>query len=125
MKKLLLFIFPLLILLIACYKDKGNYTYSLPEAPMVSDLDTVYSAIVGDSLIISPTITKSNGTGDLSFDWSILIPEELRSLDISGPQLKMIFSLGAKRYNTKLTVTDNSNGMKYFYFLAIDGQTVF
>lgn len=113
------------MLVAACYKDKGNYTYSVPETPMVSNLDTVYAAVVGDSLIISPTITKSDGSADLTLNWSIAVPEELKSLELTGPQLRMIFSLGAKRYRTKLTITDNSNGMKYFRFFDIDGQTVF
>ena len=81
--------------------------------------------MVGDSLVITPEIVKSNGTEDLSFNWSIGIPDEFRSLEFEGPELRMIFSLGAKRYRTKLTVTDNSNGMKYFYFFSIDGQTIF
>ena len=49
----------LLTLLAACYRDKGNYDYNVPEEPIVTNLDTVYSVFVGDSLIIKPTVKYS------------------------------------------------------------------
>ncbi|MCH5717417.1 hypothetical protein [Niabella hibiscisoli] len=42
------------VILVSCFKDKGNYDVVLPVEPVISNLDTVYTAYVGDSLIIEP-----------------------------------------------------------------------
>lgn len=120
----LLIITGLLMLLAACYKDKGNYDYNPPEEPVVTNLDTVYSVFVGDSLIITPTV-KYSDLSKLSFDWKIAIPELISDLSFKGPEIRTVFGLGANRYRGKLTITDNSNGMKYFFDFAISGKTNF
>jgi hypothetical protein len=50
------------ITLSACHKDLGDYEINMPATPEVANLDSVYTAVVGDSLIIKPTI--KNTTGD-------------------------------------------------------------
>lgn len=71
MNKLLTGLLAVLLFVAAgCYKDKGNYDYHVPEEPLVTKLDTVYPAFVGDSLIIAPVITTTTKM-DLSFDWEI------------------------------------------------------
>jgi hypothetical protein len=75
MKKGILYLLTIVALVIsACYKDKGNYEYSMPETPKVATLDTVYSVFVGDSLIIEPGVSMQNGTGHLTYDWKIAVP---------------------------------------------------
>lgn len=113
------------MLLISCYKDKGNYHYSMPEEPVVHTLDSVYAVFVGDSLIIDPGVTSSKGSGQLQLFWKISVPERLASDTFSGPQLRIIFGLGPKRYHGRLTITDMTNGMKYFRDFSIDGKTAF
>lgn len=112
------------LLAAGCYKDKGNYEYNVPEEPVVTNLDTVYYAFVGDSLIIRPVVTTRQPM-DLSYEWKIAIPVELRHLSFTGPELHTIFGLTAERYYAQLVITDNSNGMKYFHKFAIQGQTDF
>ena len=114
----------LLALLAACYKDKGNYDYNVPEKPIVTNLDTVYSVFVGDSLIIRPSIQYSDHS-KLDFDWKIAIPELTSDLAFKGPEIRTVFGLGANRYRGKLTITDNSNGMKYFHDFVVSGKTNF
>ncbi|HEX2533286.1 MAG TPA: PKD-like family lipoprotein [Chitinophagaceae bacterium] len=121
----LLFLLPVLLLLNACYKDKGNYTYDLPKEPLVTSLDTVYDVFVGDSLIIDPGVQTPNGTAHLKYDWKIAVPEQLSHLSYTGPQLRTVFGLGPKRYFARLTISDTTNGMKYFRDFAIDGKTAF
>jgi hypothetical protein len=112
----------LLFVVAGCYKDKGNYDYQVPEEPLVTKLDTVYPAFVGDSLIIAPVIITSKKM-DLSYDWEIAVPIQLKALTFTGPQLRTIFGLTAERYYARLIITDNSTGMKYFHKFAIQGQT--
>jgi hypothetical protein len=113
-----------LFVVAGCYKDKGNYDYLVPEEPVVTQLDTVYAAFVGDSLIIKPVIT-AKGKMDLSYEWKIAVPIELREIKFTGPELHTVFGLTAERYYAQFTVTDNSNGMKYFHKFIIQGQTAF
>src|SRR3569833_1898403 len=110
---------------VSCYKDKGNYSYNVPPVPVIKGLDTVYSAIVGDSLVINPTVTIAGPNPKLGFVWKITVPEQLKPLDFEGPALRTIFGLNPSRYYARLTVIDSTNGMKYFYDFAIDGKTVF
>ena len=125
MYKLLTGICALLILSLAgCYKDKGNYTYQLPEEPKVSSLDTVYEVFVGDSLIITPVITMSN-KANLRYEWKIVVPEQMTELSFRGPELRTVFGLSSSRYSGRFTITDSANGMKYFYSFQVQGKTDF
>ncbi|MBO9631565.1 MAG: hypothetical protein J7578_00505, partial [Chitinophagaceae bacterium] len=124
MHKRLIMVVSLFALLAACYKDKGNYDYNPPEIPVVTNLDTVYSVFVGDSLIVAPSI-KYTDPSKLSFDWKIAIPELVSDLSFTGPAIRTVFGLGANRYRAKLTITDNSNGMKYFHDFIVSGKTNF
>src|SRR6186713_521186 len=111
--------------LVSCYKDKGNYTYHVPPAPVITHFDTVYKATVGDSLTIQPSVVIDEAAPRLGYEWKIDVPEELRSLSFSGPVLRTVFGLRPQRYYARFTITDSTNGMKYFYDFAIDGRTVF
>jgi len=116
----------LLLMAAACYKDEGNYDISMPTTPVVSGLDTLYHALVGDSLIIEPVI-EGLSKEQLQFAWRIDVPEAVRpELNrYEGPALRIVFGLQAKRYTARLTLTDTRNGMKYFYTFKIQGTTAF
>ncbi|KAA2240385.1 hypothetical protein F0L74_29975 [Chitinophaga agrisoli] len=124
MKHYLLYIPALLLLMAACTRDKGNYDYTALPDPEIG-LDTLYKAVTGDSLIIDPKITLHTGKNDYSCHWNINIPAEGRGEDHDGQVLRIVFGLPASRYATRLTVTDNNTGMKYFYNFFILGQTEF
>ncbi|HVV05968.1 MAG TPA: PKD-like family lipoprotein, partial [Puia sp.] len=109
----------------ACYKDKGNYVYHVPPAPVITNLDTVYQATVGDSLVIQPSVAIDEPAPRLGLHWKITVPEQLTALEFQGPALRTVFGLNPTRYYARLTITDSTNGMKYFYDFAIDGKTVF
>lgn len=114
-----------LSLLQGCYKDKGNYTYDMPERPVVT-LDTLYNALVGDSLIIDPKASIP-GNPHLAYEWRIGVPSADNSKDVvdSNPVMRIVFALGASRYSTKFTIINKDNGMKYFYNFIISGKTNF
>jgi PKD-like family len=122
MKKLIILIIGVLSLA-ACHKDLGNYDIDMPVAPNVANLDSVYTANVGDSLIIKPKI-EGVDAANVELQWRISVIEGNDVL-YTGPALRIIFGLQAKRYPARLTVYNKANGMKYFHKFYIDGGTEF
>jgi hypothetical protein len=114
-----------LLLLPGCYKDKGNYDYQFPPTPAISGLDSLYEVFIGDTLFIKPTVTSTNPQADLHLSWRIDIPKEFRDTSFNGPELKMVFNLNPELFPARLTITDSSNGMKYFHKFYIQGKTDF
>ena len=112
------------LLQLACYKDKGNYDYHMPVSPTIN-IDSVYHVFIGDTLIIDPKVTTADPNARYSYLWKISIPKEFRDTIFTGNVLHMVFGLAPDFYNARLTVTDSSNGMKYFQSFMIDGQTQF
>jgi hypothetical protein len=110
-------------LAISCYKDKGNYTYKVPPSPVVANLDTVYSAVIGDTLTVSPQVTIAEPSPKLGFVWEVYVPEKDTAVYYYGPRLQFVFGLGANRHPCKLTIIDSTNGLNYFYPFFIDGVT--
>lgn len=110
----------------SCYKDMGNYAIDMPIEPQVAGLDTLYHAVVGDSLIIEPTITGIPQE-HIQCAWRIYVPEELSPEHnrYEGTSLRIPFGLQAKRYRARLTITNTENGMKYFHTFFIQGITEF
>ena len=113
----------------SCYKDKGNYTYTQVQSPVISNMDSIYNVFVGDSLVIAPKVTIP-GTDDsnLAFMWTIQVPPDIEGdTDIiyQTKDLRIVFGLGAKQYTVKLAVSNQANGMKYFYYLKVNGETAF
>ena len=113
----------IMFFLSACHKDMGNYDISMPETPIVTNLDSVYPATAGDSLIISPKIASIDAK-DIELQWRISVIEG-NDVNFVGPSLRIIFGLKAKRYPARLTVYNKANGMKYFHSFFIDGGTEF
>jgi hypothetical protein len=113
------------LLIAACSRDKGNYDYvELPD-PAIRDLDTAYSVITGDSLIITPHISLASGKDDYQCYWKIDWGEKATSLEYEGRELRIVFGLPSGRYPGQLAVMDNVTGMKYFYRFVITCQTEF
>lgn len=110
----------------SCYKDKGNYDINMPIEPQVTGLDTLYRAVVGDSLIIEPEITGIPNE-HTQCTWRIYVPEEISPEHnrYEGISLRIAFGLQAKRYRARLTITNTQNGMQYFHTFYIQGVTEF
>jgi hypothetical protein len=120
------FVYMIIATLCSCYKDKGNYAIEMPEEPQITGLDTLYEASVGDSLIITPTISGID-PASIQCNWRIDVPEATKpeTNHYEGKDLRIAFGLEAKRYRARLTVTNKVNGMKYFYNFYIQGTTAF
>ena len=124
MKKLLLFIsIGFGFCVTSCYKDKGNYVYKVPPAPVVTGLDSSYNAIIGDTLLIAPSVTIAESNHRLSYQWRIDIPAKDTGMYFNGPKLQYVFGLPAGSYYALLTITDSADSMKYFYPFTINGVT--
>jgi hypothetical protein len=113
------------LLQLACYKDKGNYDYHEVVAPKVTNLDTVYYAFVGDTLVVKPVVTSNDPNAKFGFAMRIGLIKEGRDTTITGYPLKFYFSLPIDTYPVRMTITDSSNGMKYFMDFKIQGVTQF
>ena len=115
------------MLAMSCYDDQGNYTYHEPEDPVVTGLvDQTFIGYVGDSLIVRPQVQHSlMGTDELTFEWEISNHVKLRGEYYYGPNLRMLFNLQPDTYSAKLTISNRSNGMKYFYHFKIEGRSEF
>ena len=109
----------------SCNKDKGNYSYTTPPIPVVTNLDTLYKAIIGDTLVIQPTVTISDKSHVLGYQWRISAGPNADALIFNGLRLQMVYGLAADRYQAQLTVIDSTNGMKYFYPFIVQGNTIY
>lgn len=112
----------------SCKKDLGNYTYSPPSEPVIEGItDVNFPALIGDSLIIRPKVSLAGADPlkDLTFEWKIILLEELRELSYTGYPFKMLFNLGTGERSATLVVTDKRNGLVYKYKFKITGTTQF
>lgn len=128
MKKLFIYLLTVIGLsccLVACYKDKGNYTYHIPPAPVVTHLDSTYSVLLNDTLTVAPSVTIAEANPRLGYIWRIDVPAGDSGIYFSGLTLKLHFTLPPITYNARLTIIDSTNGMQYFYTIAITGMTAY
>jgi len=124
MKRLLLVMLTAFSLLqLACYKDKGNYDYHPAVQPGITNLDTLYRVRVGDTLIIKPVLTTTDPKARFGLTWRVSQPLKVKDTTFYGDTFKYIFLLDPDTYPVRLTITDSSNGMQYFYNFKIQGVT--
>jgi len=126
MKRLLLVTLTVFALLqLACYKDKGNYDYHPVIDPGITGIDTLYDVVIGDTLVVTPVVSNPDPHARLYYTWRLGNPKKLWDTTLYGNTLKYIFNLDPDTYPIRLTVTDSSNGMKYFYDFKVRGTTEF
>jgi hypothetical protein len=126
MKRLLLVMLTVVALLqLACYKDKGNYDYHPVIDPGIKGIDTLYDVAIGDTLVVTPIVSNPDPHASLYYSWRVANPKKLWDTTLFGNTLKYIFNLDPDTYPIRLTVTDSSNGMKYFYDFKVRGTTEF
>lgn len=119
----------LVLLMISCYKDKGNYVYQVPEAPVIQNMDSIYEVFVGDSLIIAPDVKLKGSTADqLKYSWTIHVPPKTSSdtdRHYEGKDLRIVFGLGPRSFTGRFAIENTANGMKYFKDFTLVGKTAF
>lgn len=114
--------------IVACKKDLGNYSYTSPSEPQLSDFrDETFDASIGDSLILKPNVVieGADPLKDLTYNWKIYVPEDARADEYEGYPLRIIYNLAPREREAKLTISDKRNGMKYTFPFKILGTTPF
>src|SRR5689334_7130028 len=111
------------LLQLACYKDKGNYNYDEVFVPEITGLDTLYKTSIGDTLVVKPTVTTADPNASFTYTWRISITGRYTDTTITAYPLKLVFSFDPDVCQVRLTVADTKNGMKYFRFFRIKGET--
>lgn len=127
MKKHFIYIWIVLVVALAsCYDDLGNYDYAPIEEPVVTGMQVKMVAFVGDSITVRPTVKHSRAdTEDFSYRWEISNAVDLRTEAYTGKDLHMLCNLKESIYPAKYIITDNSNGMKYFFPFQIEVRSDF
>ncbi|HTN35871.1 MAG TPA: PKD-like family lipoprotein [Arachidicoccus sp.] len=118
----------LIMIFAACYKDHGNYVYSVPERPVITHMDSIYEIFVGDSLIIEPEVKLDVAESELKFSWTIYVPPISpgdTDLHFQGKALRMAFGLGPKTFTGRYSIENTISGMKYFKDFTLIGKTAF
>src|SRR5215471_17692996 len=132
MKKILLFtsLSALLVLaLIGCMKDKGNYNYTNSNViTITTDMANVNPAVVvtndsiivkqNDSLTVNILISQTKPSNDLSYQWMITqsaatIGNPAQYIVGSSQQLKTKIILPPNLYRLVVKVTDNTTGVSF------------
>lgn len=138
MKKILFALGAAALLLGSCIKDKGNYDYTVPDAPRVT-LDESYTSKLGENLVVKPTIEWG---GDLSravmrytFTYAIDRAPVAVAANADGSfDAAVPLTPGTYPAQLEIRVPDNTGinadpenpGMVYYYpFTAVLGQTNF
>lgn len=112
----------------SCKKDLGNYKYSPPSEPVVTGIKNMtFAALIGDTLIIKPTVTLAGAdpVKDLDFEWHITVQEKLTEVVYKGYPLKTVYNLGPGERTGKLLITDKRNGLFYNFPFKVTGTTQF
>lgn len=108
----------LLFSAVSCYKDLGNYDYITPNEIQISGIDADYTIMAGETLVLSPSITSSDGANPLDtsrflYQWrKELSPAQLIDL---GDELELSVHVGADKFTL--------NEINPVYFVVIDKQT--
>jgi hypothetical protein len=111
----------------SCAKDLGTYEYKELNNVKISgfvDAENGYILGILDDLQITPKISRTieNNENDLSFSWKINYKEVSteRNLNFTIPT-----TMPFGEIKCQYIVTNNSNGMKYFYDFTINVMSVF
>lgn len=122
-------LFTLLLLMSACYEDKGNYDYQPGEKITVTGIDTSYSKkLFEENLVITPVVTSTDKQGEMECSWSWYDTEILplkenkicdtQELDLKVPgkisRYKLIFRATNKRSGYTQAITSNLNVESYY-----------
>lgn len=103
----------------SCKKDKGNYDYTKPVTPSVSNagLQASYALNQSAQLIINPVVNYAGDTNNLSYQWiayrsgiiAVIGPPTILSTE---KNLNVKLTLVPASYFLELIVTDKTTGVK-------------
>ena len=128
MKNLYLFLLILLPLFcISCYDDKGNYDYHALNQAEVSGIDSIYTAIFMEQLVITPTIQSEDKERVYDYIWMCYDKNDFKkSIDTLSLEkdLDYTVSLALSSYQLIFAYRDRETEItKYVYSsLSVESQ---
>jgi hypothetical protein len=111
MKKYYIIALLLGILPLACYEDKGNYTYEATAEAIIEGIEERYTVYRFDTLRLAPRVTTLHGEDEYDYLWrlfrrSVLVDTLGREKDLVAPMLR-----AADTYTIVFTVTSKTTGV--------------
>ncbi len=121
----------------SCYKDHGNYDY-VAIAPLAIQ-DTLISGQIyvqqGGTLRLTPQIQLNGNAEDFSYDWFVYLNSASASYVQDSTRISTsknldytvdpnIFTIG-EDYKLTYKVTNNRNGLSYYYFYQLTVSDLF
>ncbi len=113
------------VLITACMKDKGNYSYTTVKRVQIKGIDSSYIINYGDRLTIRPALELTDGqqedTVNYSYQWTVdhLLGYTMEPIQLSTKRdLDTVPGLGFGSYYVYYRVTDKKTGIftdSYFY----------
>lgn len=126
------------MLIVSCAKDTGNYDYTEIPRIVIEDENASQSQIFirqGGELKLTPNVQLNGNEDDLSFEWFVYLNSPsasyvqdstliatTRALDYTVDA--EVFTIG-EDYKLTYKVTNNTNGLSYFYFYQLTVTDLF
>ncbi|MGX5816846.1 PKD-like family lipoprotein [Chitinophaga lutea] len=129
MKRLLCYIIFLAAFGAGCYKDKGNYDYSPINEVSIAGIDSAYTVLAGDSLLIIPSLAYSLDKGPdtaYTYEWfavSLAVNIEREHAIGTGRDLRVKMTLPAGPYNVYYRIKDKRTGVQFQHKFKLNCQT--
>ncbi|MDR2130436.1 MAG: hypothetical protein LBP56_04625 [Odoribacteraceae bacterium] len=105
-------------ILVACYEDKGNYTYH-DTLEAVIEVEERYTVLRFDTLRISPEISTLHGDDTYDYLWILYRMNEL--VDTIGREKELVYPMirTSDQYRIVLAVTSRSTGISYWRYIDL------
>lgn len=121
----------LLLSLVSCSKDLGNYNYKEINEVEFGGFQDEYTALLGENLSITPELTFTKGTNDdsrYSYEWianaSFGLPLTQRNELVTTKDLKLEpVTLAPGKYTLILNVTDNETDIVWRKTVPLNVQS--
>lgn len=102
-----------MLLLVACYKDKGNYNYTQISEMTINGLPDTLNTLLLDTLKIQPSITQQGvNNGTYGYEWFVVdYKANTRTTVANTLALRMPVTIGIGTYPLVFKVTDKNTGI--------------
>jgi len=105
----------LVLFILSCSKDKGNYDYHPINEVSFSGFDTIngYKASFGDTLSVSPVLNSTQNGHDYKYEWSVNQGFDGDRVISTDKDLKVRIDMLPGSYPLQLRVTDLTTGVMF------------
>ncbi|NML21580.1 hypothetical protein HHL16_11885 [Pseudoflavitalea sp. G-6-1-2] len=103
-----------MLLISACYKDHGNYSYAEGEKITIEGVDAMYDRVaLVDRLSLKPTVRSNDPNAAFSYWWGIYEPDAMGKIDTISHehQLDYLITQRSKEYTLVFGVKNENTGV--------------